>query len=64
MAELPRNSDGSIAWATGLDWEIATQPDGSYVACLYDKTQLLATVTGRNRLWLALRMWWVKRRHG
>lgn len=51
-----------MPWAQGLDWEVATQPDGSYVACLYDQAHLIATLTGRNRVWLSVRMWWRRRR--
>lgn len=52
-----------LSWAGGLDWEVARQDAGDHVACLYDKTTLVATLVGRNRAWLAARMWVRKRRY-
>ena len=54
-----------LGWQDGLDWEVyGPTATGRYRAVLYRRDSELATVTARNRAWLALRMWWVKRRHG
>jgi len=52
-----------IRWAEGLDWEVMRQDAGDYVACLYDKTTMVATLVGRNRVWLSVRMWLRRRRY-
>jgi hypothetical protein len=47
-------------WQPGYDWEVATQPDGSYIATLYDRTTAVAMLSGWIYPWLRVRMAWTK----
>lgn len=52
-----------MRWHPGLEWEVTGRGTTGYRAELYRAHKLLATLRGRNRAWLAIRMRWIRRRH-